>query len=396
MQHFEISQDILPVLNTDGNGFLVGDIPVTRDGVFEYGYKFGKRLKVLRHKDDVFSEESLKSLKNLIINEDHSAFVNPDNYKEHMKGAIGSNVRVSEDGKVIVDAGIYDKALIDKIKTGKKVQLSAGYTATILPEKGTYKGEAYDARQVDIKYNHITFTEKGRAGDTIRARVADSDIEDYGVMILKDECTHLEGFKCNNKLSKKQKEVSKMQDSEIKDTDNQAYNKARSEYDNEILVRDSKIETLEAKLENLTKTNEQLKKEFRAMEVKLKEFKDSNAQLITDASDDVINNKVRDKFNCFVKAHAMIGDTVDAFADMDNRDLMAATLKQLSDKEMNFEDMEDGEIKGRFNQLYEALTNKNSKTRNVYGKLLNTFTDSETNQVGNAFSNFFNSKRGNK
>lgn len=67
---------------------------------------------------------------------------------------------------------VYDKKEIDLIMSGKKKELSCGYTYTPVRESGEFNGEHYDFKMTDIIGNHIALVKQGRAGRDVM--VADS------------------------------------------------------------------------------------------------------------------------------------------------------------------------------------------------------------------------------
>ncbi len=71
---------------------------------------------------------------------------------------------------------IFDAALIEDLANGKKVEVSIGFEADMEDAPGEYQGAKYDARQTNIRINHVAHVEKGRAGETVRAHL-DAAIE---------------------------------------------------------------------------------------------------------------------------------------------------------------------------------------------------------------------------
>src|SRR6185312_7301489 len=61
------------------------------------------------------------------------------------------------------------------IESEEKRDLSAGYRYRPIMEPGTYNGQAYDGRMVDIDFNHLALVPDGRVDGAL---VADSQIED--------------------------------------------------------------------------------------------------------------------------------------------------------------------------------------------------------------------------
>jgi len=69
---------------------------------------------------------------------------------------------------------IFDEKAIMDAESGK-VELSCGYEARLEEAPGVYEGEAYDVRQRDIVYNHVSIVDEGRAGPQVRLRLDSND-----------------------------------------------------------------------------------------------------------------------------------------------------------------------------------------------------------------------------
>ena len=62
---------------------------------------------------------------------------------------------------------IWDQEGIDLIESGEQKQLSAGYHYRAVMEKGTYNGESFEGRMVDIAGNHLALVVDGRCGPDV-------------------------------------------------------------------------------------------------------------------------------------------------------------------------------------------------------------------------------------
>lgn len=153
-------------------GFLRVDARLARIGVQIYRDAEGNEWGELRTEDEVFADESLRSFQMVVVTDDHpSEFVNSRNVRDVQKGHVGTDVR--RDGDYMrASLLITDAVLIQKIRDGK-VQISNGYTAEVVPDKGrTDSGEVYSFRQTTIRGNHAAIVDFGRAGP--ECRVLDS------------------------------------------------------------------------------------------------------------------------------------------------------------------------------------------------------------------------------
>ena len=164
----------------DQNGYLVADAFPTRTGVFKYVKPDGTITRELRHPVDVSSPESLESLKNRPIVDEHpdGGPMDANNTKRLSVGHVGEQVGMNG-GHVKANLVVTDASMIAKIQGAKggdkKNQLSCGYSADVIEEAGTFKGEKYDHRQTNIVYNHLASVWKGRAGPTAQIHL---DAED--------------------------------------------------------------------------------------------------------------------------------------------------------------------------------------------------------------------------
>ena len=131
-------------------------------------------VNVYRPPAEVFDKASLASSVGRPITDDHPTVpVTADNWREHIRGAIGGAVK---DGEwVRFDLAFMDAGLIGKVDAGK-VELSGGYACDVSFESGTTDdGQAFDAVQRNIRFNHLAVVDKARAGPEARIGDAKSD-----------------------------------------------------------------------------------------------------------------------------------------------------------------------------------------------------------------------------
>jgi hypothetical protein len=153
-------------------GFLKGRAVVTNTGIFPY-YVDGVIENRLRIPEEVFDSESLESLKGVPLTDDHpSVVVTSENIKDYQIGHLGTDVRISG-YYVSCDIYITDADTIEKVKNGK-VALSCGYFSDIKEVSGDKWGQPYDSMQTNIRYNHVSIVDAGRAGEDARMYL-DSD-----------------------------------------------------------------------------------------------------------------------------------------------------------------------------------------------------------------------------
>lgn len=164
-------------------GYIRAKAVVTRTGVFLYQNPDGTIRRELRHPDDVWEEASIKSMHLIPVTNGHPAekLVTAENFKRLGIGYTGETVN-NEDPYVISSMVITDQDGVDSvIKHGRK-ELSLGYTVDLEEVSGEYNGEQYDARQRNIRYNHLAIVDKARAGNEARIALDSQD----AVEILKE------------------------------------------------------------------------------------------------------------------------------------------------------------------------------------------------------------------
>jgi hypothetical protein len=163
-------------------GFLMCDARVTRAGVFDYN-----EGRELRPPEEVFSEDSLKSLKMVPITRHHpDVMVTSSNVKQFQVGMVGENIirDTTPEGDfvkckvIITDKGEVER-IIDEHKGGGDVELSCGYTSDVLDQKGEHPTEGkYDAVQTNIRYNHLSIVDRGRAGSHVKLKLDKKEKKD--------------------------------------------------------------------------------------------------------------------------------------------------------------------------------------------------------------------------
>lgn len=164
-------------------GFLIcHNVAICRTGIQEYlGQEMGlpayanRRMKAYRLPEDVFDEKALRSFEGKPITDDHPSGgrVTPENYSLVSKGHL-QNIRVEGD-YVIADLMIKDAGLIQTVKSGRKREVSAGYSCNYVPHKDGYK-------QINITANHLSVVTRGRAGPKVTIKDSKSVSGKKGAM----------------------------------------------------------------------------------------------------------------------------------------------------------------------------------------------------------------------
>lgn len=159
----------------DKNKFAYFEAQAGRCGILKYREN-GKIVKELLHPDDVFDPESMASLAMKPFTLQHEGgMVKPETATGRIRGTTGENI--TRDGDYLIcKVGVFDETALKDIEEGIAVELSAGYSCDVDPTSGIWRGEHYDRRQTNIRYNHLTGATCARAsGSKLRLNCEDPD-----------------------------------------------------------------------------------------------------------------------------------------------------------------------------------------------------------------------------
>jgi hypothetical protein len=164
-------------------GYLKADAFATRSGIFIYRKPDGSVQRELRPEEEVFHVDSLSSLAEVPVTNDHPQQpLNVENTKLLAVGYTGSDVgKINEFVKCGVT--IYDKDTIKAIMHEGKRELSGGYTCDIEMTPGIHNDMPYDAVQRNIRYNHLAVVKDGRAGHEASLKLDSQD----AVMVMPEK-----------------------------------------------------------------------------------------------------------------------------------------------------------------------------------------------------------------
>lgn len=171
LDYVTIDQSEMPL---NDNGFLSLMANLTRTGVFTYMEKTPdgtvRVIRQLRHPEEVFAEETLKTLMGLPTTNLHpSELVSTENAKELVVGMTSDTPKkISLDGDpedyIQQQVTFYDKQAIRQIRDGERTELSLGYMCELEDSPGTWNGAEYDFIQRNISYNHLSLVDRARGG----------------------------------------------------------------------------------------------------------------------------------------------------------------------------------------------------------------------------------------
>lgn len=178
------------------NGFLrANNVIMGRTGTQQYtsqelGVTRGGEktfiINVNRHEEDVFHEETLKSIEGKPLTVKHPrdekgnlVNVTSKNVNEHRVGYI-LNVR-REGNNIVGDIIVENEKVINLIVNKDMRELSLGYTSVY-----ELDGDR-DLKQTNIIVNHLALVEKGRAGNAMIVDEANQEINERGGLSLNKE-----------------------------------------------------------------------------------------------------------------------------------------------------------------------------------------------------------------
>lgn len=162
-----------PIKTPEGYFKAVGSF--AKQGILEYRTPDGGIRREFRPGEE--NEKALKKWASQVVTNEHpDRLVNAENAKQYQVGITDSTVFLEDDyvrGVVIVT----DAEAVRSIERGDTTEISTGYKCRVINEPGTWRGQHYDAIQVDIEPNHVALTKKGRAGSDVALHL-DSDDKD--------------------------------------------------------------------------------------------------------------------------------------------------------------------------------------------------------------------------
>src|SRR5699024_10339861 len=117
--------------------------------------------------DALFSPDVMDNITDFVESHPDGNQVTPDNWR---KFAIGDAKNIRRDGnKLIGDLLVKDKAAIQTIQDGKKVELSLGYQLAAELQSGkTDDGQEYDVLVTSMIGDYVALVKRGRGGSSVR------------------------------------------------------------------------------------------------------------------------------------------------------------------------------------------------------------------------------------
>jgi len=324
-------------------GYLRIPAYATRTGIFHYKMPDGSVRKELRPPDEVFDHNSLKSLAEVPITNNHPPYMlDADNTKHFQVGFTGSNID-REGDYVRVKATITDGDTIKELKETKKRETSCGYTCDLEETSGVWNGEEFDAIQRSINYNHLAIVNKGRAGTGARLQMDRMD----GVMV-----ENAEAHNRNNANSEQGGNVMvKVTIDSIEYEASEGLAQAVRKVETEKAGLQKKLDEAESKNNELTgkvdALNGEIKKKNDEIE-KVKKDMPTREQMVALA-------KARADLETFAQKHLEDGTKFDEMEDVDIKKAVIAKLNP----DLKIDDKDESYVEGSFQIIKANHVDKN-------------------------------------
>lgn len=338
-------------------GYLHGEFPITRPGVFPYMRNGGSVSQVAKLPDEVFSKETIESANNKPLTNDHpNVGVDVRNFKALSVGMTDSDAHV-EDNKLVVGATITDPDMIAQVKSGKR-ELSIGFNADVPTESGEYGGAQYDAAQRNIKINHIAIVDRGRAGHGI-------SIHDSAAFVMDDDSNIQGGTKMATMII----------DNQSFEADQRVID-AANDTKKQLVAAEALVAKLKKQLAGSEDTAASSKKEADS----LKGERDALKTQLKDAQDkqldqDALDKRIDARLALQTSAARFVGDSFD-FKGKTDREVKVAAIKTTNDS-FDEKDKSDDYINAFYDSAV-SLADKKGFTHTLGGQGVN---QNETDSV---------------
>lgn len=174
------ASDINQNWRINDDGLLRVTACILKEGVYPYGMDKASRSPGLDGLKTVMeyipaeafsSEEALKSLEGKPVMIGSHKWRDAENtLKDGLTVGSIAGAPYTQGGDLMVDFLIMDKEAVEKVTSGQLVEVSAGYDAYLSLTDGEYDGQAYNAEQEKITFNHVLLLPKGggRCGHDVR------------------------------------------------------------------------------------------------------------------------------------------------------------------------------------------------------------------------------------
>lgn len=338
------------VFKPTAEGYLEGRAIVTNIGVFPYVMADGSIRREARIPEEVFSSDSIHSLKLKPITNNHPMErVTAENIKEYQIGFTGDKIEY-DSYHLSAPMSITDQETIMDVNNGKRA-FSCGYSVDIDPTPGNFMGMAYDAIQRNIRYNHIAVVDQGRAGDAARMKL--DSAEKIGLLLREDQ----------SNIDSKQKELENSNDKKDGGSvmeQNVKIDGVDYKVDKDVKKYIHQLETKNDELQKMSETEiKQLKEDTAKIEAERDQYKDDADKFKKELED---SKEVKgDEFDKAVDARIQLLASaglaeVEIKSDMSEIDIKKEVVKKVSPSAIEkLDSADDIYIQARFDLALEKL-----------------------------------------
>jgi len=321
---------------TTPEGYLRGRAVITNVGVFPYKMNDGSTFYELRPPEEVFAEDAIDSFKMLPFTNEHpSERVASNNIKKYQSGYCGDNI-LHDEFHLSNTITITDEEAIAEVQMGKR-GISCGYTCDVEETSGVWMGTAYDRIQRNIRGNHVSMVERGRAGDAARMKM-DSIDSSIGI---RDTNKNI------NKKGESQMALKKMK------IDGVEY-EAEAEVVKSLTISKNKIDELSEKIDGLDKNISKLEGER-------DQYKDECTQLKEDVKKNKKDGNQNEVIEAAVQSRLIIFDAAKRAGVKIKKDFSEKEMKKeiiiklFPNSKVKLDEAEDTYIDARFDVALEHL-----------------------------------------
>ncbi|KYC42074.1 hypothetical protein WA1_18910 [Scytonema hofmannii PCC 7110] len=359
-------------------GYLRAWSAIARTGVQTYYNKDGSPRRELRLPKEVSDPKSLASFGTKPFTVDHPPeFLDNRNAKKYMVGSTDSFVYYKH-GFVWVAVNTFDEDAIEQIASGKKQELSAGYECELEFSPGTWQGQQYDAIQRNIRGNHVSAVEKGRAGADVKVYLIDAweSRQSISEKLVKAKLDNIYREaqamdvedKENQTDTKPEETVPPVTASKREDELGKQVRSLQAQ----VSDRDDTINRLRQDIASLSEDNQKLKTEATNAKVELEKHKK--------AFDTAISSEVADRFDAWTQAKPYLPKSL---AEKPDSGMSATDIKRAAVENSSPGVKLDGASKDRIDGAFEMLLAAGGKAKKDPTKKLMQAVEGAFNGTGN-------------
>ena len=359
------------------NGFLNVLANLTRTGVFTYYEELPdgtmRIIRQLRHPDEVFSEESLKTMVGLPTTNNHpnGEGVSPENASDLIVGMTTDKPKkvsapMQGDAEEYVQQLVtfFDSDIIKLIQERTKTEMSLGYECFLEDSPGIWNGVNYDYIQRDIRYNHLSLVDRARGGPACRV-LTDSDKE---IETDKRKFVFCDGLFLDKSNEKTKEEKPNMK---VLLIDGKEFKVEDNLHDHFLSVQ-SKVD----KVQDLCDSKQ---KEVDKLQASVDELKSQLTDEQEKKQNDAFNQAVKERVNLVTKAQTILGNEIN-YDSLSDREIKEKVISKLR-KNTDFEGKSDDYVDARFEiciEDYKPDTTDKTKIGENMNSDSETITDSDT------------------